>query len=37
MATKRGCKKHGRAAPKKRGGPCGRKLKRRGRRHKKKR
>lgn len=31
MATKRGCKKVGRAAPKKRGGPCGKKLKKKGR------
>lgn len=29
MATKRGCKKRGRAAPSKRGGPCGKKLKKR--------
>ena len=29
MATKRGCKKRGKSAPKKRGGPCGKKLKRR--------
>lgn len=27
MATKRGCRRKGRAAPKKRGGPCGKKLK----------
>lgn len=29
MATKRGCKKRGKAAPSKRKGPCGKKLKRR--------
>ena len=29
MATKRGCRKHGRSAPSKRGGPCGPKLKHR--------
>ncbi len=29
MATKRGCRKRGRAAPSKRGGSCGKKLKRR--------
>lgn len=28
MATKRGCKKRGKAAPRKRSGPCGPKLKR---------
>jgi len=27
MATKRGCKKHGRSAPEKRGGKCGPRLK----------
>jgi len=32
MATKRGCKKVGRAAPRKRGGKCGPKLKGRKRR-----
>lgn len=29
MATKRGCKKHGRSAPSKKGGKCGPKLKHR--------
>jgi len=29
MASKRGCKKRGRGAPSKRGGKCGKKLKRR--------
>jgi len=29
MATKRGCRKRGKAAPSKRGGACGKRLKRR--------
>lgn len=35
MATKRGCAKRGRSAPKKRGAKCGKKLKRRHHRKKK--
>ena len=38
MATKRGCKKRGRAAPRKRGGKCGPKLKKKkGRKRRKRR
>lgn len=37
MATKRGCKKRGRAAPSKRGGKCGKKLKKRRVRRRKRR
>lgn len=29
MATKRGCKKRGKSAPTRRGGPCGKRKKRR--------
>jgi hypothetical protein len=37
VATARGCKKRGKAKPRARGGPCGKKLKKRKSRRKKRR